>query len=172
MTDPLPTNTLVDLAALRATIAERLTECNRALEGVNNQGDEDTREERRDLWDLQDALRLVERFAQSVPKAIRPAHEPGAEIIRAQHEETGRMWEGRRDQIPRRYFEVPAPPPPDVQPRVTYSQACALLAEYHIALSDRECCGDEMQPQYIAALNACLSAMGHDRHAQTKGDAP
>jgi hypothetical protein len=48
-----------------------------------------------------------------------------------------------------------------VRPRVSYSQACDLLARYHVALGDRECCGDEFQPQYIDALNACLAAMGH-----------
>jgi hypothetical protein len=45
-------------------------------------------------------------------------------------------------------------------PRLTYSQACALLVEYHVALVDRQVRGDEMQAAYMAALKACTDAMG------------
>lgn len=45
-------------------------------------------------------------------------------------------------------------------PGLTYSQACDLLARYAVALQDRQCCGDEMQPAYMAALKACTDAMG------------
>jgi hypothetical protein len=44
--------------------------------------------------------------------------------------------------------------------KLTYSQACDLLARYAVALQDRQCCGDEMQPAYMAALKACTDAMG------------
>lgn len=43
---------------------------------------------------------------------------------------------------------------------LTYSQACDLLARYAVALQDRQNCGDEMQPEYMAALKACTDAMG------------
>lgn len=43
---------------------------------------------------------------------------------------------------------------------LTYAGACNLLVNYAIALQDRQCCGDELQPQYLAALKACTDAMG------------
>jgi hypothetical protein len=43
---------------------------------------------------------------------------------------------------------------------LTYSQACDLLARYAIAVQDRQCCGDELQPALNAALKACTDAMG------------
>jgi hypothetical protein len=43
---------------------------------------------------------------------------------------------------------------------LTYSGACALLAAYAVAVRDRHCCGDEMQPALNAALKACTDAMG------------
>lgn len=61
--------------------------------------------------------------------------------------------------------ELPAEPP---KPALTYSQACALLAEYHVATCDRQACGDSMQPEYMAALKACTDAMGVT--APTKSD--
>lgn len=47
-----------------------------------------------------------------------------------------------------------------LEPGLTYSQACALLAAYGVALHDRQCCGDELQPEYMKALTACTDAMG------------
>lgn len=43
---------------------------------------------------------------------------------------------------------------------VTYSHACALLTEYAVAVQDRYCCGDELQPALDKALKACTDAMG------------
>jgi len=51
-----------------------------------------------------------------------------------------------------RPVEMPAP--------MSYSRACALLADYAIALQDRQCCGDELQARYMEALTACTNAMG------------
>jgi len=50
--------------------------------------------------------------------------------------------------------------PDETKAPLTYSGACKLLADYAIALHDRQCCGDSFQPQYIAALKACTDAMG------------
>lgn len=46
------------------------------------------------------------------------------------------------------------------RPALTYSKACALLAAYAVAVQDRLCCGDELQPALDAALKACTDAMG------------
>jgi hypothetical protein len=43
---------------------------------------------------------------------------------------------------------------------LTYSQACNLLAAYAVAVQDRQCCGDELQPALNVALKACTDAMG------------
>jgi len=105
------------------------------------------------------------RISISMADALKPLD--GGMVARnpANHDD---LWYIAREYFAKHYGS--APPPPDVQPRVTYAKACALLAELVVALSDRERCGAEMQPQYMAALNACLSAMGHDRPAPAKGD--
>ena len=43
----------------------------------------------------------------------RDARDP---VVEAQHDETGRMWRGRRSMIPRRYFECVTPSPTDAAP--------------------------------------------------------
>jgi len=40
--------------------------------------------------------------------ALAPAKDPD-EIVNAQHDETGRLWQGKRSQIPPRFYECIAP---------------------------------------------------------------
>lgn len=48
---------------------------------------------------------------------------------------------------------APAPP------TVSREQLLALLDDYHLARVDRECCGDEFQQQYVAAIDSILAAL-------------
>lgn len=96
---------------------------------------------------IKDQADQLERYEATPPAATPPA-EPD-EYVHAQHDETGRLWHGKRKDIPRRYFEVSTPPA---------AQDAELLTERDIMMARIEC-----DAARITALTARVAALRLER---------
>jgi hypothetical protein len=100
---------------------------------------------------------------ETCPHLSWPAHADAGNIYSNAHGLINKPDEYGRITTATHWRPAHSPPTNPAQPpkvALSYSQACALLAAYAVAQQDRHCCGDEMQPEYMAALKACTDAMG------------